>query len=106
ASSRRSDGSTNASKPSSTSVAERRPANATSCPASRIARAIGTIGFAWPSPPANENRTRTALGGVGGGRRGWFPHRVGRPLVRSKPLERRSAELPDLRHLEELHLAD
>src|SRR5205085_1318745 len=50
------DGSVNTVNPCSgrIDVAEPRPANATSCPATDAARARGTIGFAWPSPPANE----------------------------------------------------
>src|SRR3982751_656593 len=87
---------------SSTDVAEARPEKATVCPARPHALASGTIGFAWPSPPAKEKRTRNPSDG--GGRR-LFPDGVGRALVRTQALERRRPELPDLRHLEELHLA-
>src|SRR5204862_854694 len=95
------------SKPCSarTSVAEARPENATEWPAWAHARARGTIGFAWPSPPPNEKRTRNAGRLDRCGRR-LLPHGVGEPLVRPQALERRRAELADLRHLQELDLAD
>src|SRR4051812_1407827 len=84
-------------------VADARPENATACPSATHARASGTIGFAWPSPPAKEKRTRNASDS--GGRR-LFPDGVRRALVGTQALERRRSELSDLRHLEELHLAD